>query len=533
MDATSEHVTVSLGDDAYIGEYNDKEKAKVRKSGPSLIRKTIELAQKGRVLAVMVYWDPTHRCHRVAAQLPDGESVPDLNRLVAEALAGRLPEPKAQRKRVLARRGPRTTRADQRRGKTQRSRPPLRRSARTRHARRIEPASDDIYTFREDSEEAPEAESTNGSDSDNGSDNGSDHSGSESAGHGSYDTVPESLFGSIHTSPLSLAPNGNAAVQDTTGCITTVGGTAGCHPPGSVDASAAEGHALESGQPNATVNFGSGPLVNGFGAYMVANQEAALPSVGIARQDGVSSAAATQQSWQPVASGASQPWPGIQAGEAWRRVVRNALGIVDLLLSPESGTMQGELTTPVLQDSWAQKGRVAPCQPRSSYILPFIPSSYAHASGKRILPISMRIHNNSVPFYPLSTSGAMPRQYVYSYSTSTHDPAFALSGGPADLMSTPQRHTSSVYSDAFDLTELTETISHEECEQQADAVAALESEVQQLRRDLRRLRFMADRGQRALHEMANLVMSISQMLAAVRNQCKIEGRKRLANFAVL
>ena len=82
MDVASEHVAESLGDDAYIGEYNDKEKAKVRKSGPSLIRKTIELAKKGRVLAVTVYWDPTHRCHRVAVQLPDGESVPDLNRLV-------------------------------------------------------------------------------------------------------------------------------------------------------------------------------------------------------------------------------------------------------------------------------------------------------------------------------------------------------------------------------------------------------------------------------------------------------------------
>ncbi|TQV90482.1 hypothetical protein IF1G_10805 [Cordyceps javanica] len=441
MDAMSEHVAESLGDEAYTGEYNDKEKAKVRKSGPSLIRKTIELAQKGRVLAVMVYWDPTHRCYRVAAQLPDGESVPDLNRLVAEALVGRLPEPKAQRKRVLARRGPKTSRADQRRGKMQPSRPPLRRSARTRHARRIEPVSDDIYTFRGASEEVPEAEiisgsdrgsdsgsdgSDNGSDgSDNGSDgsdNGSDRSGSRSASRGGCDIVPDSLFGSIHRSPLS--PDGNAAVQDRTGCIVTVGGTAGCPPPASVDGPAAEGHAAESGQPNATVNFGSGPLVNGFGAYTVANQEAALPSVGIARQDGVSSAAATQQSWQPVASGASQPWSGIQA-------------------------------------------------------------------------------------------------------------AVALPGGLADLMSTTQRHTSSVYSDAFDLTELTETISHEEWEQQADAVAALESEVLQLRRDLRRLRFMADRGQRALHEMANLVMSISRMLAAVRNQCKIEGRKRLANFAVL
>jgi hypothetical protein len=107
------------------------------------------------------------------------------------------------------------------------------------------------------------------------------------------------------------------------------------------------------------VNFGNEPPVNNFGAYMVADEESALPSVGIARQDDVSSAAATQQSWQQVVSQASQPWSGIQAGEAWRRMVRNALGIVDLLLAPESGTMQSRLTTPALQDSWVQKGGVA------------------------------------------------------------------------------------------------------------------------------------------------------------------------------
>jgi hypothetical protein len=140
---------------------------------------------------------------------------------------------------------------DQRRGKTQHSKPPLRRSARTRHGRRVEPASDDIYTFREDSEEAPEAEVTNGSDSGSGSgsdnDNGSDHSGSEFASHSSFDAVPESLFGSIHTSPLSLAHEGNAAAQDTTGGIITVGGAAGCPLPGSLEAPAAEYLAPESG----------------------------------------------------------------------------------------------------------------------------------------------------------------------------------------------------------------------------------------------------------------------------------------------
>lgn len=58
------------------------EKAKARKSGPSVLRKTEELADGANVFAAMVYWDPTHKYHRIAARLPEGETLPDLNRLV-------------------------------------------------------------------------------------------------------------------------------------------------------------------------------------------------------------------------------------------------------------------------------------------------------------------------------------------------------------------------------------------------------------------------------------------------------------------
>jgi hypothetical protein len=81
IDAASMH-----GEDACRGghqaEHNSREKAKARKSGPVLLGKSKALANGARVLAVTVYWDPTHKCYRIAAHLPKGETVPDLNKLV-------------------------------------------------------------------------------------------------------------------------------------------------------------------------------------------------------------------------------------------------------------------------------------------------------------------------------------------------------------------------------------------------------------------------------------------------------------------
>lgn len=44
---------------------------------------TEELACRAHVFAASVYWDPAHKCYRVAAQLPKGEPAPDLNGLVS------------------------------------------------------------------------------------------------------------------------------------------------------------------------------------------------------------------------------------------------------------------------------------------------------------------------------------------------------------------------------------------------------------------------------------------------------------------
>lgn len=63
-------------------QHNVKERAKARKSGPSLLRETKELGELAHVFVATAYWDPTHLCHRVEAYLPDGETVPDGNGLL-------------------------------------------------------------------------------------------------------------------------------------------------------------------------------------------------------------------------------------------------------------------------------------------------------------------------------------------------------------------------------------------------------------------------------------------------------------------
>ncbi len=151
------------------------------------MRKTEELADGANVFAAMVYWDPTHKYHRIAARLPEGATLPDLNRLVriglhvdvarslwrdianhkdkvSEALAGRLPQPSVQpkKKRVTSRRRTNATGASRRAGKTQQIKRPLGRSARTHPTTASETTDNDVYTFRGDREGAPDAEATNG-----------------------------------------------------------------------------------------------------------------------------------------------------------------------------------------------------------------------------------------------------------------------------------------------------------------------------------------------------------------------------------
>jgi hypothetical protein len=58
--------------------YTYGEKAKARKSGPSLLGKAKALGKDARVFSFWVYWDPTHHCWRYSVHVPDGEELLNL-----------------------------------------------------------------------------------------------------------------------------------------------------------------------------------------------------------------------------------------------------------------------------------------------------------------------------------------------------------------------------------------------------------------------------------------------------------------------
>ncbi|KAI6777529.1 uncharacterized protein J7T54_000289, partial [Emericellopsis cladophorae] len=67
----------------------EQQKAKARKSGPSLLRKTAYLGEKANTFSTTVYWEPTHKEYRVAAHVPTDWEIPNLNRLIGDALSSR------------------------------------------------------------------------------------------------------------------------------------------------------------------------------------------------------------------------------------------------------------------------------------------------------------------------------------------------------------------------------------------------------------------------------------------------------------
>lgn len=67
----------------YPHEHTLQQKAKARKSGPSIRDKTEKLAKGANVFAAVIYWDPTHLVHRVTAHNPEGGEIPDLNSMVS------------------------------------------------------------------------------------------------------------------------------------------------------------------------------------------------------------------------------------------------------------------------------------------------------------------------------------------------------------------------------------------------------------------------------------------------------------------
>ncbi|KAK4076834.1 hypothetical protein Purlil1_12567 [Purpureocillium lilacinum] len=132
-----------------VHEHSVQEKAKARKSGPSVRQKTEDLGRLANIFAATVHWDPTHLCFRAAVHLPEGETVPDMNQLIADALAGRNSQQAQRQRRRQLQSKPFTHREERQQA--------LRRSTWKRGAQRSAPrTSVDLYDFPDSS--ADEAE---------------------------------------------------------------------------------------------------------------------------------------------------------------------------------------------------------------------------------------------------------------------------------------------------------------------------------------------------------------------------------------
>lgn len=63
--------------------HDSRHKAKARKSGPSLLKKSDFLGIKAETLSFAGYWEPTHLDLRATLHLPQGWSVPEAKRIVS------------------------------------------------------------------------------------------------------------------------------------------------------------------------------------------------------------------------------------------------------------------------------------------------------------------------------------------------------------------------------------------------------------------------------------------------------------------
>lgn len=59
-----------------------QQKIKLCRSGPSLLRKTLALGEKANVFSLAVYHNATYNRLEAVVHLPEGEKIPDVNRLV-------------------------------------------------------------------------------------------------------------------------------------------------------------------------------------------------------------------------------------------------------------------------------------------------------------------------------------------------------------------------------------------------------------------------------------------------------------------
>ncbi|KAK4071567.1 hypothetical protein Purlil1_13367 [Purpureocillium lilacinum] len=70
-----------------IRRHSLQQKAKARRSGPKALQKAKNLGALANITTFMGYWDPTHLRFRIAVHVPEGETPPDVNSLIENALA--------------------------------------------------------------------------------------------------------------------------------------------------------------------------------------------------------------------------------------------------------------------------------------------------------------------------------------------------------------------------------------------------------------------------------------------------------------
>ncbi|KAJ0347390.1 hypothetical protein COL154_013842 [Colletotrichum chrysophilum] len=70
---------------AQVHTYEKSAKDKVRKSGPSAERKTIQLGEKSQVFSTVVYFNPTHKRLEGAVYIPKDQYMPDVNGFVSRS----------------------------------------------------------------------------------------------------------------------------------------------------------------------------------------------------------------------------------------------------------------------------------------------------------------------------------------------------------------------------------------------------------------------------------------------------------------
>ncbi|KAK0369578.1 C2H2 finger domain-containing protein [Colletotrichum limetticola] len=82
-------------------DQDKKAKAKVRKSGRSAISKTLKLGREARVFTATIHYNPTYRQLDGAIHVPEGQSIPDVNRFLLDLYHGRHHIDRQRRSRAV------------------------------------------------------------------------------------------------------------------------------------------------------------------------------------------------------------------------------------------------------------------------------------------------------------------------------------------------------------------------------------------------------------------------------------------------